>query len=127
VLGEFVLGDVNRGWQVSGSPRRTRQAARLALDAADAGRRRALPSAAISKLLSMRTGQGYAEFAVSTFGTDAAVGGPDIGRHFRAGRVAAGAATRPVARTQNPRRPDRSQIGVDFDPVPAASRCLSRS
>lgn len=34
----------------------------------------AMPSAAISKLLSMRTGQGYAEFAVSSFGTDAAVG-----------------------------------------------------
>jgi alkylation response protein AidB-like acyl-CoA dehydrogenase len=34
----------------------------------------AMPSAAISKLLSMRTGQGYAEFAVSSFGTDAAIG-----------------------------------------------------
>jgi 3-oxochol-4-en-24-oyl-CoA dehydrogenase len=34
----------------------------------------AMPSAAISKLLSMRTGQGYAEFAVSTFGTDGAIG-----------------------------------------------------
>jgi alkylation response protein AidB-like acyl-CoA dehydrogenase len=34
----------------------------------------AMPAAAISKLLSMRTGQGYAEFAVSTFGIDAAVG-----------------------------------------------------
>ncbi|WP_197503268.1 acyl-CoA dehydrogenase family protein, partial [Mycobacterium sp. E740] len=32
-----------------------------------------MPAAAISKLLSMKTGQGYAEFAVSTFGTDAAV------------------------------------------------------
>ncbi|CKM28502.1 acyl-CoA dehydrogenase family protein [Mycobacterium tuberculosis] len=30
--------------------------------------------AAISKLLSMRTGQGYAEFAVSSFGTDAVIG-----------------------------------------------------
>jgi alkylation response protein AidB-like acyl-CoA dehydrogenase len=37
----------------------------------------AMPSAAISKLLSMRTGQGYAEFAVATFGTDAAIGDPD--------------------------------------------------
>jgi 3-oxochol-4-en-24-oyl-CoA dehydrogenase len=37
----------------------------------------AMPSAAISKLLSMRTGQGYAEFAVSTFGNDAAIGDPD--------------------------------------------------
>jgi alkylation response protein AidB-like acyl-CoA dehydrogenase len=35
-----------------------------------------MPAAAISKLLSMRTGQGYAEFAVSTFGTDAAIGDP---------------------------------------------------
>ncbi len=33
----------------------------------------AMPSAAISKLLSMRTGQGYAEFAVSSFGIDGAV------------------------------------------------------
>jgi 3-oxochol-4-en-24-oyl-CoA dehydrogenase len=37
----------------------------------------AMPSAAISKLLSMRTAQGYAEFAVSTFGTDAAIGDPE--------------------------------------------------
>jgi alkylation response protein AidB-like acyl-CoA dehydrogenase len=36
-----------------------------------------MPSAAISKLLSMRTGQGYAEFGVSTFGTEAAIGDPD--------------------------------------------------
>lgn len=34
----------------------------------------AMPSAAISKLLSMRTGQGYAEFAVSSFGVDGAIG-----------------------------------------------------
>ncbi len=34
----------------------------------------AMPSAAISKLLSMKTGQGYAEFAVSSFGTDAVLG-----------------------------------------------------
>ncbi len=33
----------------------------------------AMPSAAISKLLSMRTGQGYAEFVVSSFGTDGAI------------------------------------------------------
>ena len=39
---------------------------------------RAMPSAAISKLLSMRTGQGYAEFAVSSFGTDAAIGDTDV-------------------------------------------------
>ena len=35
-----------------------------------------MPSAAISKLLSMRTGQGYAEFAVSSFGIDGAIGDP---------------------------------------------------
>ncbi|OHV06522.1 acyl-CoA dehydrogenase [Mycobacterium talmoniae] len=34
----------------------------------------AMPAAAISKLLSMRTGQGYAEFAVSSLGADAAIG-----------------------------------------------------
>jgi 3-oxochol-4-en-24-oyl-CoA dehydrogenase len=34
----------------------------------------AMPAAAISKLLSMKTGQGYAEFGVSSFGTDAAIG-----------------------------------------------------
>jgi alkylation response protein AidB-like acyl-CoA dehydrogenase len=37
----------------------------------------AMPSAAISKLLSMRTGQGYAEFGVSSFGADGAIGDPD--------------------------------------------------
>ena len=36
-----------------------------------------MPAAAISKLLSMRTGQGYAEFAVSSFGTDAVIGDRD--------------------------------------------------
>ena len=36
----------------------------------------AMPSAAVSKLLSMRTGQGYAEFGVSSFGTDGAIGDP---------------------------------------------------
>jgi alkylation response protein AidB-like acyl-CoA dehydrogenase len=36
-----------------------------------------MPAAAISKLLSMKTGQGYAEFGVSSFGTDAAIGEPD--------------------------------------------------
>ncbi|MUL82114.1 MULTISPECIES: acyl-CoA dehydrogenase [unclassified Mycolicibacterium] len=34
----------------------------------------AMPAAAISKLLSMKTGQGYAEFAVASFGTDGAIG-----------------------------------------------------
>ncbi len=37
----------------------------------------AMPSAAISKLLSMRTGQGYAEFGLSSFGGDGAVGDPE--------------------------------------------------
>jgi alkylation response protein AidB-like acyl-CoA dehydrogenase len=36
----------------------------------------AMPSAAISKLLSMKTGQGYAEFAVSSFGTDGVLAEP---------------------------------------------------
>jgi alkylation response protein AidB-like acyl-CoA dehydrogenase len=36
-----------------------------------------MPAAAISKLLSMRTGQGYAEFAVASFGTDGAIGDPE--------------------------------------------------
>jgi len=36
----------------------------------------AMPSAAISKLLSMRTGQGYAEFGVSSFGAEGAIGDP---------------------------------------------------
>jgi len=34
----------------------------------------ALPSAAISKLLSMRTAQGYAEFGLGSFGVDGAIG-----------------------------------------------------
>jgi alkylation response protein AidB-like acyl-CoA dehydrogenase len=37
-----------------------------------------MPAAAISKLLSMKTGQGYAEFGVSSFGTDGAIG--DLGQ-----------------------------------------------
>jgi alkylation response protein AidB-like acyl-CoA dehydrogenase len=36
----------------------------------------AMPSAAISKLLSMRTGQGYAEFGVASFGAESAIGDP---------------------------------------------------
>jgi 3-oxochol-4-en-24-oyl-CoA dehydrogenase len=116
---ECVLGEVNRGWEVS---RNTLTAERVSIGGSDAnflatlpefvefvrdgqfdqvGQHRAgqliaeghaakllnlrstlltlaggdaMPSAAISKLLSMRTGQGYAEFAVSSFGTDAAIG-----------------------------------------------------
>jgi 3-oxochol-4-en-24-oyl-CoA dehydrogenase len=123
---EFVLGEVNRGWEVS---RNTLTAERVSIGGSDAnflpnlpdfvefvrdgqfdqvaqhragqliaeghaakvlnlrstlltlagglGPAAAMPSAAISKLLSMRTGQGYAEFAVSSFGTDAAIGDTD--------------------------------------------------
>jgi alkylation response protein AidB-like acyl-CoA dehydrogenase len=122
---EFVLGEVNRGWEVS---RNTLTAERVSIGGSDANflatlpefvefvrdgqfdqvaqqragqliaeghaakvlnlrstlltlaggsPDRAMPSAAISKLLSMRTGQGYAEFAVSSFGTDAAIGDAD--------------------------------------------------
>jgi alkylation response protein AidB-like acyl-CoA dehydrogenase len=118
---ECVLGEVNRGWEVS---RNTLTAERVSIGSSDANflatlpefvefvrdgqfdqvaQHRAgqliaeghaakvlnlrstlltlaggdaMPSAAISKLLSMRTGQGYAEFAVSSFGTDAAIGDP---------------------------------------------------
>ncbi|OBG20657.1 acyl-CoA dehydrogenase [Mycobacterium sp. 852002-51057_SCH5723018] len=120
---ECVLGEVNRGWEVS---RNTLTAERVSIGSSDAnflatlpefvefvrdgqfdqiaqhragqliaeghaakvlnlrstlltlagglGPAAAMPSAAISKLLSMRTGQGYAEFAVSSFGSDAAIG-----------------------------------------------------
>lgn len=117
----YVLGEVNRGWEVS---RNTLTAERVSIGGSDlnflaslpqfvefvrdghfdqVARHRAgqliaeghaakvlnlrstlltlaggdaMPSAAISKLLAMRTGQGYAEFAVSSFGTDAAIGDP---------------------------------------------------
>ncbi|CAM3103089.1 acyl-CoA dehydrogenase [Mycobacterium intermedium] len=116
---DCVLGDVNRGWEVS---RNTLTAERVSIGSSDANflaslpqfvefvrdgqfdqvaRHRAgqliaeghaakllnlrstlltlaggdpMPSAAISKLLSMRTGQGYAEFAVASLGSDAAIG-----------------------------------------------------
>ena len=116
---EYVLGELNRGWEVS---RNTLTAERVSIGGSDlnflaslaqlvefvrdghfdqVARHRAgqliaeghaakllnlrstlltlaggdaMPSAAISKLLSMRTGQGYAEFAVSSFGADAAIG-----------------------------------------------------
>ncbi|GAB7142979.1 acyl-CoA dehydrogenase [Mycobacterium riyadhense] len=119
---EYVLGEVNRGWEVS---RNTLTAERVTIGSSDsnflatlpefvefvrdgqfdqvavhrAGQLiaeghaakllnlrstlltlaggDAMPSAAISKLLSMRTGQGYAEFAVSSFGTDAVIGDTD--------------------------------------------------
>ncbi|CAN5855395.1 acyl-CoA dehydrogenase [soil metagenome] len=116
---ELVLGEVNRGWEVS---RNTLTAERVSIGSSEPGflatldgfvdfvkaghfdqigQNRAgqliaeghaakllnmrstlltlaggdaMPSAAISKLLSMKTGQGYAEFAVSSFGTDAVNG-----------------------------------------------------
>ena len=119
---ELVLGEVNRGWEVS---RTTLTAERVSIGSSEppflanldgfvefirdghfdqigqnhAGRLIAeghaakllnmrstlltlaggdpMPAAAISKLLSMRTGQGYAEFAVSSFGTDGAIGDPE--------------------------------------------------
>jgi hypothetical protein len=119
---ECVLGEVNRGWEVS---RNTLTAERISIGGSDSNflatlpefvefvrdgqfdqvaQHRAgqliaeghaakvlalrstlltlagfdaMPSAAISKLLSMRTGQGYAEFAVSSFGIDAAIGDTD--------------------------------------------------
>ncbi len=119
---EFVLGEVNRGWEVS---RNTLTAERVSIGSSEApflanldgfveflrdgqfdqvAQNRAgqliaeghaakvlnmrstlvtlaggdaMPSAAISKLLSMRTAQDYAEFAVSAFGADAAIGDAD--------------------------------------------------
>ena len=116
---ELVLGEVNRGWEVS---RNTLTAERVSIGGSEmpflasldgfvefmrdgrfdqAEHRRAgeliaeghaakllnlrstlltlagrdpMPSAAVSKLLSMRTTQAYSEFAVSTFGGDAAIG-----------------------------------------------------
>jgi alkylation response protein AidB-like acyl-CoA dehydrogenase len=116
---ELVVGEVNRGWEVS---RNTLTAERVSIGSSEpgflanldsfvefikgghfdqTGHHRAgeliaeghaakllnmrstlltlaggdpMPSAAISKLLSMRTGQGYAEFAVSSFGIDGGIG-----------------------------------------------------
>jgi alkylation response protein AidB-like acyl-CoA dehydrogenase len=118
---ELVLGEVNRGWEVS---RTTLTAERVSIGSSEppflanldsfvefmrdgqfdqigqnhAGRLIAegyaakvlntrstlltlaggdpMPAAAISKLLSMHTGQGYTEFAVSSLGTDGAIGDP---------------------------------------------------
>jgi alkylation response protein AidB-like acyl-CoA dehydrogenase len=52
-----------------------------------------IPSAAVSKLLSMRTAQGYAEFAVSSFGTDGAIGDPEQLQGQWADRLLASRAT----------------------------------
>jgi alkylation response protein AidB-like acyl-CoA dehydrogenase len=118
---ELVVGEVNRGWQVS---RNTLAAERVSIGSDEPGHLPslksfveflggrlfdhvqrdkaghliaeghavtlmntrstlltltggdAMPAAAISKLFSMRTGQGYAEFAVSSLGIDAAIGDP---------------------------------------------------
>jgi alkylation response protein AidB-like acyl-CoA dehydrogenase len=118
----LVLGEVNRGWEVS---RNTLTAERVSIGNSEApflasldqfvefvrdgqfdqiGQNRAgqliaeghaakvlnmrstlltlaggdaMPSAAISKLLSMRTGQGYAEFGLASFGSDGAIGDPE--------------------------------------------------
>ncbi|MDT5001759.1 MAG: hypothetical protein QOK12_3864, partial [Mycobacterium sp.] len=52
-----------------------------------------MPAAAISKLLAMKTGQGYTEFGVSSFGTDAAVADPDQPSSKWAEYLLAGRAT----------------------------------
>ena len=100
-----------------------------------------MPAAAISKLLSMKTGQGYAEFGVSTFGTDGAIGDQeravrqvgrvparrprddDLRRHHRSAaehhrRAAAGPAPRPVSRV----RPASANVGPYADPWPEGMR-----
>jgi len=119
---ELVLGEVNRGWEVS---RNTLTAERVSIGSGEppflanldgfvefighghfdqiaqnrAGRLiaeghaakvlnlrstlltlagfDAMPAAAVSKLLSMRTAQGYAEFGMASFGTDGAIGEPE--------------------------------------------------
>jgi 3-oxochol-4-en-24-oyl-CoA dehydrogenase len=53
----------------------------------------AMPAAAVSKLLSMRTSQGYAEFGVSSFGTDGAIGDPDTEQGKWAQQLLASRAT----------------------------------
>ena len=53
----------------------------------------AMPSAAVSKLLSMRTAQGYAEFGVSSFGVDGAIGDPDSEQGKWADQLLASRAT----------------------------------
>ena len=179
---ECVLGEVNRGWEVS---RNTLTAERVSIGSSDANflaslpqfvefvrdgqfdqiaQHRAgqliaeghaakvlnlrstlltlaggdaMPSAAISKLLSMRTGQGYAEFAVSSFGTDAAIGDTDSCRAsgtntcWPAGPPPSTAAPRrcsstsspsgcwgcpaiPSRQTKSSRRSDGARIGVNF-------------
>ena len=53
----------------------------------------AMPSAAVSKLLSMRTAQGYAEFGVSSFGVDGAIGDPSSEQGKWADQLLASRAT----------------------------------
>jgi alkylation response protein AidB-like acyl-CoA dehydrogenase len=52
-----------------------------------------MPAAAISKLLSMKTGQGYAEFGVRSFGTDGVIGDPKEASGTWAEYLLAGRAT----------------------------------
>ena len=52
-----------------------------------------MPAAAVSKLLSMRTAQGYAEFVVSSFGVDGAIGDPGSEQGKWADRLLASRAT----------------------------------
>ncbi|MBV9512679.1 MAG: acyl-CoA dehydrogenase family protein, partial [Mycobacteriaceae bacterium] len=133
-----VLGDVNRGWEVS---RTTLTAERVSIGSSEApflanldglveflreghfdqvaqnraGRLIAegyaakvlnlrstlltlagfdpMPAAAVSKLLSMRTAQGYAEFGVSSFGADGAIGDPDTVQGKWADQLLASRAT----------------------------------
>src|SRR6202045_716564 len=135
---DLVLGDVNRGWEVS---RTTLAAERVSIGSSEApflanlddlvqflregqfdqiaqnraGRLiaeghaakvlnlrstlltlagfDAMPAAAVSKLLSMRTAQGYAEFGVSSFGVDGAIGDPGSEQGKWADRLLASRAT----------------------------------
>ena len=135
---DLVLGEVNRGWEVS---RNTLTAERVSIGSSEApflatldglveflreghfdqiaqnragrliaeghaakvlnlrstlltiGGYDAMPAAAVSKLLSMRTSQGYAEFGVSSFGVDAAIGDPNTVQGKWADQLLASRAT----------------------------------
>jgi alkylation response protein AidB-like acyl-CoA dehydrogenase len=135
---DLVVGDVNRGWEVS---RTTLAAERVSIGSSEApflanleglvsflregqfdqlaqnwaGRLIAeghaarvlnlrstlltlagfdpMPAAAVSKLLSMRTAQGYAEFGVSSFGADGAIGDPNTEQGKWADQLLASRAT----------------------------------
>jgi alkylation response protein AidB-like acyl-CoA dehydrogenase len=135
---DLVLGEVNRGWEVS---RTTLAAERVSIGSSEApflatldglvqfiregqfdqiaqnraGRLIAeghaakvlnlrstlltlagfdpMPAAAVSKLLSMRTAQGYAEFGLASFGVDGAIGDPDSEQGKWADQLLASRAT----------------------------------